>query len=382
MSSLTYDTIVIGGGVVGGSAAYHCVLGGASTLLVDRHHPERASDAAAGILSPETNVRDSASWFELAVLGVDYYPTLLSRIEADDGGPTGYGRCGKLLIASTDDQVAGYQAAVNVILHRRDRRARPEESALRAILPERAKELFPLLGPVKRALWHEHAARVDGRLLAAALARAATNRGLNTCVGEVDSLVTDGDRVVGVDVGTERYLADSVVITGGAWSGPLPLQLNVPIKVEPQRGQIVHLRLEGVETAAWPMIAGMGGHYIVPWPGGRVAVGATREDGSGFDARSTAEGVQECLDQAGVVAPELAEAEIIETRVGLRPVTPDLLPLIGPIPKWKGAFLAAGHGPTGLQLGPYSGKLIADLIEGKAADTDLGPFRVDRFSRR
>jgi D-amino-acid dehydrogenase len=117
---------------------------------------------------------------------------------------------------------------------------------------------------------------------------------------------------------------------------------------------------------------------MVPWPGGRVAVGATREDGTGFDPRATAAGVREVLDQALAVAPGLAEATIREIRVGLRPRTPDLLPLLGALPGYRNVWLATGHGPTGLTLGPFSGKLIASLARGEALDLDLGAFRPDR----
>ena len=118
---------------------------------------------------------------------------------------------------------------------------------------------------------------------------------------------------------------------------------------------------------------------MVPWPDNRVVVGATRETGSGFDARTTVSGVREVLGEALRVAPGLAAAEIREIRVGLRPYTQDLLPVLGPVPGRKNVWLATGHGPTGLQLGPYSGKLIADLIQGRDLPLSLDAYRITRF---
>jgi D-amino-acid dehydrogenase len=89
--------------------------------------------------------------------------------------------------------------------------------------------------------------------------------------------------------------------------------------------------------------------------------------------------VREVLGEALRVAPGLANAEIREMRVGLRPFTTDTLPVLGPVPGVRGVFLVTGHGPSGLTLGPYSGKLVAGQMLGKAAETDLGPFSVARF---
>jgi glycine/D-amino acid oxidase-like deaminating enzyme len=116
----------------------------------------------------------------------------------------------------------------------------------------------------------------------------------------------------------------------------------------------------------------------VSWPGGRVAVGATREDGSGFDRRVTAGGLRHVLDEALRVAPGLAVAELLEVRVGLRPMTPDHLPVLGRVPGRPDVVVATGHGPSGLTLGPYSGRLAADLALGLDVGHDLSAFAPDR----
>jgi D-amino-acid dehydrogenase len=119
----------------------------------------------------------------------------------------------------------------------------------------------------------------------------------------------------------------------------------------------------------------------VPWADGRLAVGATRETGSGFAAHPTAAGLIEVLTKALRVAPGLAGAEIREIRVGLRPATRDGLPILGPVPGIPNLLLATGHGSIGLQLGPYSGKVVAGMIAGGAAETEIAPFSLARFKR-
>jgi D-amino-acid dehydrogenase len=191
--------------------------------------------------------------------------------------------------------------------------------------------------------------------------------------------VIAGERVSGVVADGETVTAGAVAIAGGAWTEAFGRQLGVTIPVAPQRGQIIHLGLRGADTTRWPMISAFHHHYLVAWPDSRVVAGATRETGSGFAPHTTTAGVREVLSEALRVAPGLAGAEIREIRVGLRPLTSDSLPVLGPVPGVAGVFLVTGHGPTGLTLGPYSAKLVAGQMLGKAPESDLSPFSVARF---
>lgn len=140
----------------------------------------------------------------------------------------------------------------------------------------------------------------------------------------------------------------------------------------------MHLTMPGVDTSRWPILGGSGDQYILTFGPNRVVMGATRETGSGFDVRMTAGGLRAVLDHALRVAPGLATGTVQEVRIGLRPVSPDGLPFLGPLPGYDNVVLATGHGPTGLQLGPYSGKVAARLVTGEPVESDLGPFAVDR----
>jgi D-amino-acid dehydrogenase len=188
------------------------------------------------------------------------------------------------------------------------------------------------------------------------------------------ALAVEASRVVGVDVGEERVPADRVIVTAGAWADQLLQPFGPGRRVEPQRGQIVHLRLEGVETQDWPVILPPGSHYIVPFDGGRIVAGATREAGVGFDYRVTASGQAEVLSEALTIAPGLGAATVLETRVGFRPVSTGGRPFLGWVREMEGLAVGNGLGAAGLTIGPLAGRLLADLVTGRPGLMDLAPF--------
>jgi D-amino-acid dehydrogenase len=379
--SNTYDAIVVGSGIVGASIAYHLVRAGARALLIDRGDAGRATDAGAGILTAETHGSASDDWLDFAVAAVEYYPELVAQLAAEGAGETGYAICGQVAVAVADDEIAPFEAARRWILAQQHRRGSPSPSDLHDLTSAEASQLFPRLAPTQRALFYRNAARVDGRQMAQALTRAAVGRGLRVLQAGVEQLVIAGGATTHVVAAGRRFAAPAVAIAGGAWSVSFAEQLGIQIPVAPLRGQIVHLELPGADTGSWPLITAFHGHYMVPWPGGRVVVGATHEPGAGFEAHVTAAGVREVLDEALRVAPGLAEATIGEIRVGLRPyTTADGLPVVGPVPAVRGVYLATGHGAYGLHLGPYTGKLVADLMLGVPGAAAPALFAVERFT--
>lgn len=365
------DAIVIGGGVVGASVAYHLARDGTDTLLVDRGDSGRATDAGAGILSPATSSHTDERWIDFATEAVSYYPKLLEELD----GETGYNESGMLSVAVSADEIDPFDETLAEIEKRQERLGTPESDTIESLAPEAARERFPPLAETHRALAYADGARVDGRKLARTLRETGEDHGLEIETANVER-IEPGTPVRIETAAGERYEADSVIVAGGAWSNEFAEELGISIPVEPQRGQIVHLDSD-FETNDWPVVSGFRGHYIVPWPGGRVVVGATRETGSGFDHRITAGGVHEVFEEALRVAPDLADATVAEIRVGLRPSSPDGLPILGSAK--EGVYLATGHGATGLQIGPYSGKLVSQLVRGEEPETDLTKFTPDRF---
>ncbi|HEX9821477.1 MAG TPA: FAD-dependent oxidoreductase [Methylomirabilota bacterium] len=377
-----FDAVVVGGGLLGTATAYHLVRAGARTLLVDRADTGRATDAGAGILSPETNSRDSDAWFRLAVEAVAYYPALIDQLRGEQGGDTGYARCGQLVVAVSDDEIPAFERARGIVFERQRRRGLPKPEDLHEVSAVEARELFPALADqLHGAIYSRAGARVDGRLLNRALQSAATARGLVTRPGSVERLALDNGAVTGVVIAGEHVAAPAVALAGGAWSETFGKQLGVSIPVAPQRGQIIHLGLGGTDTSRWPVVSAFHHHYLVAWPDSRVVAGATRETGSGFAPHTTAAGIREVLAEAIRVAPGLAPAEVREIRVGLRPLAADGLPVLGAVPGVRGVFLATGHGPSGLTLGPYSALVVARQMLGEPPGTDLAPCSIERFRR-
>ncbi len=368
-----FDLIVVGGGVVGAAAAYRAVERGARTLLVDLHHQGRATDAGAGIVSPETEIRDGSPRQAMVDATPAFYSDLIAALARDGQHDTGFDRCGKLVVARDEREAGMITGYLRLLLDPERPGTVPAPGAITEITPEAAHDLFPVLGTVTKAFVSHNAARVDGRLLTAALLGAAEARGLEREAFEVETCTLDGERLTGVRGADHTIAAPAVVIAGGAWSPALGDRLGVHLPVVPERGQIAHLQLEGVDTAAWPVLSPLSDHYMVAWPGGRVACGATHED-AGFDARVTVEGMREIIDRALGVAPGLADATVLEVRVGFRPVSTTGLPLLGPLPGRPGGFVATGHGASGLTYGPWGASAVVDLALGHGSPVDLTPF--------
>ena len=370
---------VIGGGIGGASAAYRLARGGHRVTLIDRSDIGQATAAGAGIISPGSSNHDGA-FFPIAQLAGLHYPALVAHLTEDDAGDTGYEVAGQLVIARDESEAADLPRRLAAILARQDG-GMPNVGEAHIVDPDEAVRRFPPLARPAGAIWVRDAARVDGRSLRDALRRGIVHRGGRVLTGHAIP-IREGERVVAVLVNGERISVDGLVLAPGAWANELTVALGFDVPVAPQRGQIFHLRVPGAATARWPIVVGGFDHYILTFGPDRVVVGATRETGSGFDPRLTAGGVSHALSNALAIAPGLGTATFHEPRVGLRPATPDRLPILGRAPGLSNVTLAMGFGPSGLLLGPWSGALATDLVTGQPGpDTlDLAPYLLDRFA--
>lgn len=369
-------TVVIGGGIVGASAAYHLARENVPTVLVDRRDHGRATSAGAGIVAPGTSLRDIPPFYELARPAVRYYPELIEALRSVDAGDTGYATCGKLFLAEDDEEAARLDD-LKALFEERKAMGMPNLGEMTFLDARQASELFPAVQEVARALWIPGAARVDGALLRDAMTHAAEHHGAEVVLGHA-SLLLDGARVTGVVVDGRQIDADAVVVAAGAWSNTLLEPTGTLIPVAPQKGQIIHFRLPDTDTTDWPVLSWFGDQYMLAFGPDRIVAGATRETASGFDTRVTGAGVRHVLDTALRKAPGLGDATIAEVRVGLRPFSDDNVPFIDRVPGFDNLVVATGHGPSGLQLGPYSGLLAARMATGQQPGIDLSSFRLDR----
>ncbi len=368
--------VIVGGGIVGASTAYHLtrpdVTGGADVevVVVDRSHTGKATLAGAGIVCPWPSAAATGGYLDLYLAGASYYPTLIAELLA--GGrrrrSIGYGRVGALVLSD-------HEADLDAAQERTERRAAgdPAVGSIRRIPSRAARAMFPPLREGIDALHIEGAARVDGRLLAETLLESAGSRPVAVRPGAA-ALTVAGDRVTGVRADGVEFPADQVVLAGGAWTNDLlePLGPGLTVDVEAQKGQIVHLGVDA-DTGRWPILMPVGLQYLVAFDDSRVVVGATRETGSGYDTRVTAGGQAEVLEAALAIAPGLADAEVIETRVGLRPLATGL-PTLGRPPGLGGLVIGTGMGAGGLTMGPLGGRLLAEIALGRQPSFDVTPY--------
>ncbi|MFF1635210.1 NAD(P)/FAD-dependent oxidoreductase [Leifsonia sp. NPDC058248] len=349
--------IVVGTGVAGASTAFALARRGAEVGLVDAALTGQATAAGAGIILPWSTSAEG-EFYELYAAGAAYYPQLIERLAAEGVTDIGYRRSGGIVVNE--------DAAVLEMVETRVRGRLG--SGVSRLSNGDARELFPPLAPNLDAVHIEAGARVDGRTLRDGLIAGAVRFGARM-LGSAAELRSAEQRpadrrgwsllVDGAEAG-----ADAVVLATGAWTNRILEPLGRSVPVQPQRGQITHLRIEGVETGGWPSVHPVGDHYLVAFDGGRIAAGATRETGSGFDARVTAAGQKHVLDRALALAPGLADATFIETRVGLRPLPDHELPTVGPLDGLDGLFVNAGFGAGGLTMGPLAGERLADRMLG------------------
>lgn len=361
--------VVVGGGVVGAASAYTAAGLGAEVVLVDADFPGQATSAGAGIICPWSSHVTDQVWYAFACAAARKYPALVDELtDAIPGADVSYKQVGALMVTADADQAERESERLQA-----GQAAAPEMGKIGVLEPAEASELFPPLRAGSAAVHVSGAARVDGRRLRAALIRAALSKGAVVMAGRAELKVRAGN-VTGVDVEGQLLPADAVVAAAGAWTAALVEPLGLTVRVTPQRGQIVHLRMGSADTSRWPVVLpASSGHYLLAFDDSRVVAGATRETGSGFDARVTAGGLDEVLTEALAVAPGLAAASHIETRVGLRPAGPDILPLLGPA-GIGGLVVATGLGASGLTLGPLTGATAARTALGADQAVDLTPF--------
>jgi len=366
--------VVLGAGIVGASAAYHLTRLGAEVFPVDRDAPGRATFAGAGIICPWLSQVRDPRYERLSFAAAKFYPELVTELAVGGETETEYMVVGGLVVGES----AGQLEAIARRLQEHLDCGVKEIGELRLLGSGGPKELFPYLDSALAGLYLSGAARVSGEMFRAALCKAAIRADATRLFGTA-VLETSGATVVGVRVNGEYIRSDTVVVAAGAWSPELCRPLGIELAVEPQRGQIVHLRVPETDTGTLPIILPtLSDYYLLGFPDSRIIVGATREIGSGFDFRVTAGGVTQVLQEGFRIAPELRQATLVEVRVGFRPMSKDDLPLLGRIPSVSGLVIATGLGPYGLTVGPYMGLLAAQLAVGKTPTHDISAFEPER----
>lgn len=362
--------IVIGAGILGASTAYHLAASGVPVTLIDRQDPGQATDAASGVICPWLSQRRNQVWYSLAKAGARYYPVLIKQLELEGEMDTGYKKVGAISLHTDDEKLT--KIMERALKRREDA---PEMGEIIRLTSSETHKLFPLLDESFSSIFVSGAARVNGRALCQALINAAKKNGAAFCVGDA-SIVFKDKLITGVKINDELIPANKVIDATGVWSQKLLKSLGVNFGVTSQKGQVIHLRMPNMDTSTWPVVMPPGDQGILAFDGGRIVIGATHENNRGLDTRATAGGLHEIFAKALSVAPGLADATVLETRVGFRPFTPGFLPVIGQVPSFSGLFIANGLGASGLTVGPYLGLELANLAMGLKTGIDIQKYDV------
>lgn len=363
--TINSEVIVVGGGVVGAACARELARAGREVLLLERGTDQGASwRAAAGMLAPQIEALPEDPMFELGLSGRERYEELAVPLRESTGIDIGFWQEGIARVAADESDA--------IALRSRVAWQRQQGHLCDWLDTDEVKIRWPWLGPTFGGLWAPREGALDPVRLVRALLEDARLAGARILSENVEGLERNGSRVIGV-YGTERYSADQVIVAGGAWS-PLLMGLPRPLPVVPIRGQMASFPWPtGVEKSI------VYGHHAYLVARGDEAVAGSTMENAGYDSEVTAAGLAHIFTAVTALCPALAGLEVNRTWAGLRPVTPDGLPIIGREPRVDGLWYATGHGRNGVLLAGITGVILTQLLNGEPTVEDLAPFRPQRF---
>jgi glycine oxidase len=351
------DVVVVGGGLIGCATAATIADRGAKVILVTQRREGAASAAAAGLLAPSIDP-PSGPARAIASAARDRYPGYLEQIRERTGVTVPLDRRGILHIAVSEEHAA---------------QLRSEEHADVSWLDaEQVRTLEPALAPTFGAALAAHDGAVDNVVLLAALDRLISAHEAITTIDALVVSIDAGDRAAVLRTREQHSIgARDVVLCAGAWAGTIS-GAGYARAVEPVRGQLLSFDLAALGHAVYAPDV-----YLVPRANGCTLAGSTMEH-VGFDPRTTESVVHNLTASARALCPVLPAAATAAW-AGLRPVTPDLLPLIGRDPSHPALIYACGHSRNGVLLAPITAEIVARIVFEERLNFDLGQFDPARF---
>jgi glycine oxidase len=356
----TWDIIIIGGGIIGLSLALALRKRGATVLVVERGQPGREASHAAGGMLVDSGLETPPALHPLATASARMYPQFAKDLECESGMHVDLRDNGTIMFPSSEHA--------------------HEASALlgAGLSPASLAELEPALAETKHPAFYLPAfylkeRSVDPRALSTAAWKAAKHRGVDFSSGdEVTSIAIIDGHSVGIKTIKTAFHAAKVVNCAGAWSGQIGPH-SFPTR--PVKGQMLCLLMPS--RALLKHVVRSPQAYLIPRSDGRLLVGATVEE-AGFDKRTDIATIQRFHRAAVDLVPELRNSKILEDWAGLRPGTPDALPILGPTAT-PGYYVATGHFRDGILLAPITAEVMAAVIENRPPEYDLASFSPDRF---
>lgn len=381
----SWDVIIVGGGIIGLSLSIVLRKRGAKVLIVERGEPGREASSAAGGMLVDCPLETPAVLQELASASARIYPEFAHEIEMESGMKVDLRDHGTIQLLKKEH--LGHPQFTNLFRpfdwelqepnlgkptyeQELDLRFSLKESDLDSS-PENVADIWRM--PFQNAFLLKERS-IDPRALTAAAIKAAKHCGVDFSTGDpVTAVNMSDDHISGVTTAKTTFFAENVVNCAGAWSVRLGPH---PIPTRPVKGQMLCLIMPSKDflrhVIRTPTV------YLIPRSDGRLLVGATVEE-AGFDKRTDPATIQGLHKAALELVPRLSEAKILEDWAGLRPGTPDNLPILGATPT-PGYFVATGHFRDGILLAPITAAVMADVIDGRKPEYDLSAFSPARFS--
>jgi glycine oxidase len=362
----SHDVVIVGGGPVGAACARELARAGRRVLLLEPGGESgQGWRAAAGMLAPQIEARQDDPLLELGLAAREHYGPLAEALQESVGADLGLWREGIAAVAAGEAEAAEL----------RNRVAWQRQQGLLSdwLDADEVAARWPWLGPTQGALWAAHEGALEPEKLVRALLDDARAAGAELAADRATGVECRGDRLTGIVGECGRYPAGDAVIAAGAWS-PMIEGLPRPLSVAPVRGQMAALPWPGGTRRA--IVYGKDCYLVAR--GDEAIVGSTMEY-AGFRPEVTSAGLGRIFAGATALCPALDRAEVRRTWAGLRPMTPDGLPIIGAEPRMQGLWYATGHGRNGILLAGLTGLLVAQLLAGEPPAEDLEPFSPTRF---
>ena len=358
---------IVGAGIVGATAAYYLSKESDMEVTVFDHGHGQATKAAAGIISPWFSKRRNKSWYKMARLGADFYVDLLADLERSGQEVDFYQQSGVFLLKKDDSKLEElYQLALQ-------RRGESPLIGELAILDQAtASNLFPGLEGFERLLYASGGARVDGQLLVSRLLEASQ-------VKVIKKEVSLRPLVSGYQI--DNLIFDKVILSTGAWLGHLLEPLGYEVDVRPQKGQLRDYQVD-LDMASYPVVMPEGEWDLIPFPGGKLSLGATHENDMGFDLTVDENLLHQIAEAALPYYPILKDAAIYGERVGIRAYTSDFSPFFGQVPELEGIYAASGLGSSGLTTGPIIGYHLAQMLQGRSGVLNPADYPTERYIKQ
>ena len=358
---------IVGAGIVGATAAYYLSKEADVEVTVFDHEHGQATKAAAGIISPWFSKRRNKAWYKMARLGADFYVDLLADLEKSGQEIDFYQRSGVFLLKKDDSKL---EELYDLALQRRDES--PLIGELAILDQAAASSLFPGLEGFERLLYASGGARVDGQLLVSRLLEASQ-------VKVIKKEVSLNPLASGYQIDNQMF--DQVILSTGAWLGHILEPLGYEVDVRPQKGQLRDYQVPQ-DMGTYPVVMPEGEWDLIPFPKGKLSLGATHENDMRFDLTVDEKLLLQMEESASPFYPSLKDAMLSGERVGIRAYTSDFSPFFGQVPNLSGVYTASGLGSSGLTTGPIIGYHLAQIIQGRSGVLNPADYPTERYIKK